>query len=138
MKLTTRSRYGLRAMTYIAKQEREGRPVPLSEMADALLLSESYLEQLLRLLKRDHLVKSIRGAKGGYTTARDPKEITVLDMLNTLEGKFWLADCVKAGDCPGGFTNCPTRLVINRMNEAIYRSIEGLTLADMVEMSIAV
>lgn len=54
MKLTTRSRYGLRAMTYIAKQEREGRPVPLSEMADALLLSESYLEQLLRLLKRDH------------------------------------------------------------------------------------
>lgn len=46
MKLTTRSRYGLRAMTYIAEQEREGRPVPLSEMADALLLSESYLEQL--------------------------------------------------------------------------------------------
>lgn len=138
MKLTTRSRYGLRAMTYIASHAKDGQPVPLSEMADALVLSEAYLEQLLRILKKVSLVNTVRGVKGGYVPVRDPKEITVLEMLNALEGEFWLSDCAIAGDCPGGFTNCPTRIVITRMNKAIYESIAHLTLADMVELSLAV
>lgn len=138
MKLTTKSRYGLRAMTYIAAHAQEGQPVPLSEIAEALILSEAYLEQLLRLLKKVPLVKAVRGVKGGYVPARDPKDITVMEMLNVLEGEFWLSDCAIAGDCPGGFSNCPTRILITRMNNAIYQSIENLTLADMVELSLAV
>ncbi|MDD7593675.1 MAG: Rrf2 family transcriptional regulator [Peptoniphilaceae bacterium] len=131
MKLTTRSRYGLRAMVYIAAHQTEETPVALSRIAEALALSEPYLEQLLRLLKKDQFVTSTRGVKGGYVLSRPAEEITVLDLLNTLEGEFWLSDCAVAGDCPGGFSNCPTRLVIHRMNRAIYDSISHLTLADM-------
>lgn len=120
-------------MVYIANHQENDRPVPLSEIAEALFLSEAYLEQLLRLLKKDHFVKSTRGVKGGYILARKPEEITAIDMLNTLEGEFWLSDCAVAGDCPGGFTNCPTRIVIRRMNEGIYQSIRDITLADMTE-----
>lgn len=120
-------------MVYIADHQSEDAPVSMSRIAEALMLSDAYLEQLLRLLKKDHFVTSTRGVKGGYVLARPAEEITVLELLNTLEGEFWLADCAVAGDCPAGFSNCPTRLVIHRMNHAIYESMKDLTLADMTQ-----
>ncbi len=138
LKLTTRSRYGLRVMVYIALHQGNHEPVPLSEISSSLMLSESYLEQLLRLLKHDGMIKSTRGVKGGYFLSRPAEEITVHEMLSSLEGKFWLSDCAVVGDCPGGFNNCPTRMILRRMNQAIYDSIDGLTLADMAELNEAV
>lgn len=138
MKLTTRSRYGLRAITYIAKNEDQDRPTPLSELAGELILSDAYLEQLLRLLKKKDLVRSVRGVKGGYVLSRPAEEISVIEILNVLEGEFWLADCAISGDCPKGISNCSTRLVINKMNEAIYKSLEGVSLKDLVEINLAI
>ncbi|WP_304262225.1 Rrf2 family transcriptional regulator [Kallipyga massiliensis] len=137
MKLTTRSRYGLRAMTYIAAKAGEG-PIPTTEIAESLNLSDNYLEQLLRTLKKDGFLRSIRGVKGGYELVQDPQDIMVLNLLKTLEGDLWLSDCTQCGECPGGNTNCPTRLIIRRMSRAIEEAVEGETLADMAEIYKAV
>lgn len=137
MKLTTRSRYGLRAMTYIASKAGEG-PIPTTEIAENLSLSDNYLEQLLRALKRAGFLRSIRGVKGGYELTRDPREIKVLDLLKTLEGDLWLSDCTQCGECPGGNTNCPTRLIIRKMSLAIENAVDDETLADMAEIYKAV
>lgn len=133
MKLSTRSRYGLRAMTYIAANE-DRAPISTSEIAQALELSDSYLEQLFRLLKGDHFIRSVRGIRGGYELARPSDQIRILDLLNCLEGALWLADCTQCGECPGGNLNCPTRLIIRRMSQAIEETTQSETLADMAEL----
>ncbi|MCI6157394.1 MAG: Rrf2 family transcriptional regulator [Peptoniphilaceae bacterium] len=132
MKLTTRSRYGLRAIVYVASQPKDS-IVSITEISQELLLSESYLEQLFRLLRKDGFLKSIRGVNGGYVLAKPADQISVLELLNTLEGDFWLADCVVAGDCPGGRTNCATRYIMSKINEAIYSSVKDIYLSDLVE-----
>lgn len=132
MKLTTRSRYGLRAMVYIALND-DGTPIALSQIATELELSDHYLEQLLRSLKNAGILESVRGAQGGYHLARPADRITVGDMLRVLEGPLWLSDCVHAGDCPGGRTECSTRMVICRMSEGVRSVVDSMTLADMVE-----
>lgn len=137
MKLTTRSRYGLRAMTYIAAKVGQG-PVSTKEIAENLELSDNYLEQLLRALKKDGFLKSVRGVKGGYELTRAPEEMMVIDLLRTLEGELWLSDCTQCGECPGGNTNCPTRLIIRKMSQAVEASVEGESLADMAELFKAV
>lgn len=138
MKLTTRSRYGLRTITYIACHDGGMTPTPLSEISEELKLSDAYLEQLLRLLKKKDLVSSVRGVKGGYVLSRPADQISVIEILNVLEGEFWLSDCAIAGDCPKGISNCATRLIINRMNEAIYKSLKGVSLQDLVDTTLAV
>lgn len=137
MKLTTRSRYGLRAITYIAKHS-GGTPVPLSKIANELQLSDHYLEQLLRLLKKDGIIESVRGTQGGYLLAKPMKDITVTELLQSLEGPLWLSDCVQAGDCPNGMTNCATRMIISKLSEAIRQASLQITLADMIEHENAV
>lgn len=138
MKLTTRSRYGLRAMTYISLHTVGDETVALSEISKELRLSDYYLEQLLRALKQGGYIDSVRGAQGGYRLAKPAKEIMVFDVLTLLEGPLWLAECIHAGDCPGGFSNCPTRIIISRMADAIRESLDGVSLADMAEMERAI
>lgn len=133
MKLTTRSRYGLRAMTYIAANGID-RPIAISELAKELKLSDHYLEQLLRILKKSGFVKSVRGINGGYIINGDPEKITVYDLLTVLEGPLWLAECTVCGECPGGNTNCPTRLIMRDMSKSIEKTSRNKNLAQMAEL----
>lgn len=137
MKLTTRSRYGLRAMTYIAANGEKG-PIPVTEIAESLDLSVDYLEQLVRVLKKNDFLESIRGVKGGYQLTRPADQIKVIDLLNALEGPLWLADCTQTGDCPAGNSNCPIRLLVRRMSDSIYSELEDESLQDMVDIYLAV
>lgn len=129
MKLTTRSRYGLRAMTYIAENA-NGQPLALKQIAEGLNLSEPYLEQLLRLLKADGSLLSMRGAQGGYLLAEPPEDITVGRMLVALEGSLSLSDCVDTEGCVDG--GCPTRTVIAKISQSVKDTVERMTLADMI------
>lgn len=130
MKLTTRSRYGLRAMTYIAEHG-EGQAMSLKQIAEGLNLSEPYLEQLLRLLKADGMLESVRGAQGGYYLARDAEQITVGQMLRALEGSLSLSDCVDTDGCDDG--GCPTRSVIAKISQSVKDTVDRMTLADMID-----
>ena len=85
MKLSTRSRYGIHAMFDLAKNNGEG-PQAIRSIAERQNVPEQYLEQLIGPLRRSHLVRSVRGAGGGYLLARLPKDITIGQIVRALEG----------------------------------------------------
>ncbi|WP_409289446.1 cysteine metabolism transcriptional regulator CymR [Peribacillus sp. SCS-26] len=85
MKISTKGRYGLTIMIELAKKHGEG-PTSLKAIAQTHNLSEHYLEQLIAPLRNAGLVKSIRGAYGGYLLGRDPEQITSGDIIRVLEG----------------------------------------------------
>lgn len=84
MRLSTRGRYGLAAMIYLGKKYGDN-PVSLNEISKATGLSNNYLEQLIRELKKQDLVISVRGVQGGYLLKKSPKEISVAEILECLE-----------------------------------------------------
>src|SRR5665647_2430709 len=93
MKLSTRGRYGLRAMVDMAQSEDKG-PIAIRTIAERQGISERYLEQLMVPLKRAGLVKSVRGSQGGYNLGRDPEKITAGDIIRVLEGPIAPVECV--------------------------------------------
>lgn len=132
MKLSTRGRYGLKAMFQLALHYGEG-PIPLNVIASQQELSENYLEQLFSALRKDGLIKSVRGAQGGYMLAKHPQNITVGNILRVLEGNMAPVDCVidDAGSCHKE-ENCVTKLVWMRMTDSINSVIDSITLQDML------
>lgn len=132
MKLSTRGRYGLKAMFQLSLYYGEG-PIPLKQVADKQGLSENYLEQLFSLLRKEGLVKSVRGAQGGYMLSREPKDITVGQVLRCLEGNMAPSDCVIDGediDCEREEI-CVTKLVWIKIKDSIDEVIDSITLQDM-------
>ena len=93
MKLSTRGRYGVRAMLELALNNGKG-PVPLRDLALRQEISAKYLEQLLIPLKGAGLVKSVRGARGGYMLALEPARISLYDIVRSLEGPLAPVECV--------------------------------------------
>ena len=93
MKISTKGRYSVTALYELALRYGEG-AVSLKSIATSQGLSENYLEQLMAPLRRAGIVKSVRGAQGGYMLARDPKEITIGEIITTVEGPIALVDCL--------------------------------------------
>jgi Rrf2 family protein len=132
MRLSTRGRYGLKAMFQLSLYYGEG-PIPLKQIADKQGLSENYLEQLFSILRKEGLVKSVRGAQGGYMLSREPKEITVGQVLRCLEGNMAPSDCVIDGEeieCEREEI-CVTKLVWIKIKDSIDEVIDSITLQDM-------
>lgn len=134
MKLSTKGRYGLRAMLDIALKQENG-PVTSHTVAVSQGISERYLEQLLIPLKQAGLVKSIRGSQGGYTLARKPAQITVGDIIRVLEGPIAPVDCVNElypEECER-LNNCVTRRIWSRIRDSITEILDSYTLEDLVQ-----
>lgn len=136
MKLSTKGRYGLRALIDLARYSAEG-PVSIISISERQEISERYLEQLMSLLKKAGLVKSIRGAGGGYMLAKAPEEISVGDILRALEGSLDPVEC--AGIDPEGSCSlsdsCVTKYVWKQINESINRTVDRIRLDRLVEES---
>lgn len=133
MKFSTKGRYGLRAMLEMAVNRGQG-PVALHAIARNQGISERYLEQLFIPLKRAGLVKSIRGSQGGYVLKRDPKDITVGDIIRILEGPISPVECVNEEDpekCSRE-ARCVTRKIWTEVRESINGILDSYTLADLV------
>lgn len=133
MRLSTRGRYGLKAMYQLAIYYGEG-PISLKIVAKEQNLSENYLEQLVSVLRKDGLLNSVRGAQGGYMLAKAPIEITVGDILRILEGDIAPADCVtnEAYECKNE-ENCITKTVWIKIKNSIDNVIDSITLQDMLD-----
>ena len=132
MKLSTRGRYGLKAMFDLALHSSD-EPIPLRNIAERQDISEHYLEQLISSLRKAGLVKSVRGAYGGYILAKKPREITVGDVLRALEGPCGLVDCVlevNAQKC-SKYDDCITRTVWAKIRDSMIKTAEPITLEDM-------
>ena len=136
MKLSTRGRYGLRAMVDLAANSGE-EAVCIQSIAGRQNLSESYLEQLVRLLRKAGLVKSVRGAGGGYRLARPADTISVGDVLRALEGDLEAVNCgafQKEHPC-GDAGHCVTKYVWKKINDAIGQAVDSIQLSELVEES---
>lgn len=136
MKLSTKGRYGLRAMVDLVVHSEE-EPVSIASIAARQHISESYLEQLLAKLKRSGLVGSVRGAGGGYVPSRPAEEISVGDVLRALEGSLDLVDCPGLAEenvCSGADV-CVTKYVWKRINDSINRTVDEIKISDLVRES---
>lgn len=135
MKLSTRGRYGLKAMFDLALYYGEG-PISLTSIAERQAISVNYLEQLISPLRKANLVESVRGAQGGYLLAKSPEEITVGIILTTLEGPLAPTDCVviDAGDDPCDHTKyCVTKVIYEKIYESILSVVNSITLQHMID-----
>lgn len=132
MKLSTRSRYGIHAMFDLAKNTGTG-PQAVRSIAERQGVPEQYLEQLIGPLRRAELVKSVRGAAGGYLLSRPAEEISVGQVVRALEGPLNITDCMADADACARSVNCPSRLVWERLGQAINSVLDSTTLADMLE-----
>ena len=133
MKLSTKGRYGLRAMVDLAYYS-ANEPVSIQSIAQRQNLSDSYLEQLFGKLRKAGLVASVRGAQGGYVPARDPEDISVGDILRALEGDLIPVDCSEiTGDhsC-GSSDSCVTKYVWKKINDSIANTVDAIPLSELV------
>lgn len=136
MKLSTKGRYGLRALIDLA-QYSENEPVSITSISDRQGISERYLEQLMGMMKKAGLVKSIRGAGGGYVLAGELKEISVGDVLRALEGSLEPVECSGLNPDEGckAADSCVTKYVWQRINESINHTVDEMKLDQLVEES---
>lgn len=130
MKISTKGRYGLRAMIDLAVNS-EGESITLKSIADRQGISETYLEQLIPSLRKAGLVKSVRGAQGGYLLAKEPGNISVGEILRALEGSMAPVACVDDHSICDGNSGCVSRIVWERIQQGINNAIDSLSLYDL-------
>jgi Rrf2 family protein len=131
MKISTKIRYGTRAMLELAYHYGEG-PIELREIAKREDISLKYLEQVIVPLRTAGLVKSARGSKGGYSLAKPPSEIYLSDLVETLDGPLNLIECLKDPKVCQKVPSCITRDIWQGVSEAIDGVFRSVTLEDMV------
>jgi Rrf2 family protein len=131
MKLSTKGRYGIKAMVDLAIRYGE-EPVSIKSIAERQNISEYYLEQLFSPLRKANIIKSIRGAQGGYVLSREPKDITMAEIMDVLEGPVEISDCLEENTC-SNIECCATRGFWARIKESIDSVLESTTLQDMVD-----
>ena len=137
MKLTTKGRYGLRAIVDLAVNT-DDEAVALSQIAERQGISMNYLEQLIAKLKKSGIVHGIRGAQGGYILARPAEEISVGDILRALEGDLSPVDCyeLNSNDTPCDNSDiCVTKYVWKRISDSINGAVDGIMLSDLATES---
>jgi Rrf2 family protein len=142
MLFSTKAEYGVRLMVELGRQPDSG-PVSLSSVAEAERLPLSYLEHLVAKLRRAGLVTSTRGAHGGYSLAHPATEITMLEVVEALEGQIAPMECFH--ESPEGKVlcshesnsdrACATKLLWTRVQSGVNRALQGTTLAELVEFS---
>ena len=132
MKLSKKSRYGLRALIDLAVNSRT-ELVSLGSIAQRNDISAQYLEHVFSALRKGHIVKSMKGAEGGYFLEREPEEITVAQIVEALEGTYDLEDEVDRNNVGRGDQEAIQHLIIDRINDCVQEILEDVTLKDLVD-----
>jgi Rrf2 family protein len=136
IKLSTKGRYGTRLMLNLALHYEEGKEaVVLKNISEEEDLSIRYLEQIIIPLKLNKLVKSVRGAGGGYTLAKDPSKINLCQIIEVLEGSCTLVDCVDDPDFCDRATECATHEIWKEASMLLKNYFESKTLQDLLEIA---
>lgn len=136
MKLSTRGKYGVRALFEISRNYGRG-PLSIKEIAERQRISLSYLEQILHKLSKAGIIESVRGPHGGYELARKPADITIGDVVRALEGPIALTHCLEpglSGDCYRA-DDCVARMVWSRVGEKIEEALDGISFDDLLRQS---
>jgi Rrf2 family protein len=132
VKLSTRARYGTRALLDVALHYREG-PVLLKDIAHRQEISLPYLEHLIAPLIVAGIVRSTRGARGGISLLKPPSEIKLSEVLDSLEGSIAPVECIGNPKVCSRSGSCAARDVWSGLQEAMTGFLGSLTLQDLVE-----
>lgn len=128
MKLSKKSRYGIAALIDLAIYQKEGR-VALNNIAERNKISLQYLEQVFAALRRNKIVKSIKGAQGGYLLAKDVKDITVAEIIDALDGTYKIED--EGGESVA--SHIIQDKIVDRVNDNLDEILTNITLRDLLE-----
>jgi len=131
MKISTKIRYGTRAMVELAFHYGEG-AIELGEIAKKEDISPKYLEQVIVPLRTAGLVKSVRGSKGGYSLAKPPSDISLREVFEGLEGPVSLVDCLVDPEACQRTSSCVTREIWKEVSDTIDKILSSVTLEEMV------
>ena len=131
MKLSTRTRYGMRAIIELAQHE-GNRPLQLKAIAERQDISVKYLEQLMSLLRSAGFVRSVRGSKGGYVLARPASQIMLGEIFRSLEGPVATTECTADGEVCERSVDCIARDIWMQVEAAIGQILGATSLADVV------
>ena len=133
MKITTKTRYGIRALVYIAENsETEGTLVRIKEVSENEKVSVQYLEQILCKLKKNGIIEGKRGPNGGYKLAKKPEDIDIYTVFKILESEVSMVVCgTDPEKCMG--TDCSSLYLWNKLNGKLEDMLKATTLAEMME-----
>ena len=131
MKISTKGRYGLRILIDLATHDPE-KPRMLKDIAESQQISEKYISRLVIDLRRAGLIRSVRGVKGGFHLAKLPEEITLLKVLETMEGPLSVVECVKSPEKCKRQMLCPARSIWKKLNDDIRGLTSKITLHDIL------
>lgn len=136
MRLTTKGRFAVTAMIDLALRQGTG-PVTLAAISQRQQISLSYLEQLFGKLRRNDLVESTRGPGGGYTLGRKPADITVADIITSVDEPIDATHCGGKENCLGEAGRCMTHELWTALNERMVEFLDSVNLQDLVDQQLA-
>lgn len=134
--LSRKTKYGLKALTYIARNQEEV-PVQIAEIAESENISHKYLESILLTLKKSGILGAKKGKGGGYYLLKDASEIKMTDVIRTLEGPIAMLPCVslnyyeKCDDCPDEGT-CSAHKLMIQVRDNTLNVLRNNTLSDLI------
>lgn len=131
MRISTRSRYGLRMVLDIAIYGQES-PVRIVDVARRQNLSVKYLEKLIRMLKTKGFINSKRGPRGGHMLARPLGDISIGELVRTLEGDGELVECIHSAKYCRSSAECLTRRIWMGAARAMFRALDDITISDLI------
>ena len=132
MKLSTRTRYGIRGILELAKNKR-GRPMQLKTIARQQDISVKYLEQVFAVLKSAGFIRGLRGSKGGYVLTTPANRIKLSDLFICLEGQVITTECVEDDDYCDRSADCVVKQVWAQVQHAVENVLSAITLQDLVD-----
>ncbi len=132
MKISTRTRYGIRAVLELAENYQKG-PLQLRIIAGRQNISIKYLEQIMTMLKFGDFIRTIRGPRGGYMLAKAPNQIKLSDVFDCLEGTVTTVECVEDENYCARSVDCMARQLWTQVHEAIGSILQSVTLQDLVD-----
>jgi Rrf2 family protein len=133
MKLSSKTQYGLRILLQVAVSTHHGKLAQGKDIAAKQSINEPYLEQIMVSLKKAGLIQTVRGRRGGYLLAVDPKSVSVLDVVEIFEGPVALAESTgeQGASSPGGGDAIARTL--ERISQTVRREAQRVSLADIIE-----
>lgn len=133
MRISTKGRYGVRACLELASRYGEN-AIHISQIAKSRGIPENYLAQLIHILKKAGLVKSSRGARGGYVLSRPPADINVGEVVEALEGPLTPVECVEKPASCERVSVCATRVIWCQVSDSIKKTLTSVSLEDLVRI----
>lgn len=136
MKISTKVRYGVKALVYIAEATQKGTLARIKEISEAEDISVQYLEQILFKLKNENIIQGKRGPNGGYKLSLEPEEITLHELYKILDDEDRVIDCNESSknrSCNCKEDECSTSCIWSKLDIAMTQILESTTLAELIK-----